>query len=118
MYVTNCSASKAQWAEEPLPPGEMYLTPRISWVMQKASEAHEEVSILSGEHGLVPATQGITYYDHLLSKDEVGPLVEKVAKQIKERGITNIDFWAIEKEAKDPMRATARYIEVVFKACR
>ena len=117
MYVTNGSASKAI-SVEPLPAAERYLSNRIDYVKQLAKDAGEDFAILSGEYGLVSGAANISYYDHLLAKDEVGSLAKVVADQIKEQGISNIAFWALPQEWTDPARPVRRYSQVLELARR
>jgi len=79
-YITYCSKEKKMNAGL-LSALERYHDSRIDKVKLFANTDAEQFRILSGEFGLLKATNEIPWYDHLLQGDEIESMAEKVAAQ-------------------------------------
>ncbi|MCI0407266.1 MAG: hypothetical protein L0191_01670 [Acidobacteria bacterium] len=86
-FCTYCSATKSPESGE-IPAIRRYRSPRISRVYDASRTLGFQFRVLSGKYGLVRAEQGLPFYDHLLTQEEVPALAELVARQIREAGIT------------------------------
>jgi hypothetical protein len=100
LYMTYCSRDKRDDKED-LPAVERYVSDRIRRVRDAAAAAQCYFMILSGSYGFLDAQQKIPYYDHLLTEEEVGDMVQTVQQQL--------DQYA-EKHKGAP--ATLKYFEV------
>ena len=96
VVATICSKEKLT-DTKPLPANERYLGSHITFVKQVAEKRRLPFFIVSGVYGLISANEKIPYYDHLLIKSEVEALAEKIATQLKERGISVIHLYSKEK---------------------
>jgi hypothetical protein len=92
IVATLCSASKSH-TEGKLPAFERYTSMRIKNVMKVAKGKQLPFFIFSGKYGLIPYDYPIPYYDHLLSKDEVGDMAVLLSDQIKGSAMSSIDFY-------------------------
>jgi tetratricopeptide (TPR) repeat protein len=70
--------------------------------------------ILSGKFGLVDWNEPLPWYDHLLTLDEVPQLVEVVARQLVEKGIDQLHFFA--KSPSEDLQLWP-YIKTIEQAC-
>ena len=82
-YCTYCSRDKRK---DPrlLQAIERYDNDRIRAAHKQALNDGVEFLILSGEYGVVSPSNHIPYYDHLLKREEVGALIERVTVQLQE----------------------------------
>lgn len=113
VICTYCSARKDQ-TEGMLPASARYISERISHVQEVARQSEQRFCILSGEFGLLESDQPIPWYDHLLIPEEVPALVEKVAAQLVEKKIAQVDYYTRSLEV-DPN--SAPYTNTLEAAC-
>jgi hypothetical protein len=85
-YCTYCSAEKKE-TEIPISKFERYKSTRIQTIFSLAKEQGIKFLILSGNYGLLEATDKIDFYDHLLLEHEVEKKALFVSAQIKEKKI-------------------------------
>ncbi len=112
-FCTYCSAFKSQ-APGNIPAIQRYRSLRIQKVGQAAAELGLGFYILSGEFGLLPPQQPIPFYDHLLRPEEVPAMVERVAKQFREFGVTGLVYFT---RPLTSSRELLPYYEVIKSAC-
>ena len=112
ILCTYCSAEK-QTVVDNVPAISRYISKRIDWVAEQADKQNRQLLILSGKYGIIPDTQSIPHYDHLLTQQEVTAHAQKVASQIKEHGITHITFYTRSLQ-QDPN--VAAYINCITQA--
>src|SRR5437016_9960050 len=91
-YCTYCSRDKRK---DPrlLQAIERYDNDRIRAAHKQALNDGVEFLILSGEYGVVSPSNHIPYYDHLLKREEVGALIERVTVQLQERQIRELVYF-------------------------
>ncbi|MEM9326788.1 MAG: DUF6884 domain-containing protein [Bacteroidota bacterium] len=94
-FVTYCSAAKDKSAVE-LPAISRYRSERIRYVHEAAKAKGAKLLILSGAYGLLAPEDPIPYYDHLLAPHEVATLSQKAAMQLREQGISTLDFYMVD----------------------
>jgi hypothetical protein len=92
VFCTYCSASKDP-ADGKIPAFKRYISPRIVLVQELAEKADAHFCILSGKFGLVDWNEPIPWYDHLLIREEVLSLVEIVVNQIRNKDISEIEYY-------------------------
>jgi hypothetical protein len=112
ILCTYCSAEKHKQVGN-VPAISRYISKRIDWVAEQADKQNRPLFILSGNYGIIPATQPIPYYDHLLTQQEVLAHAQKVASQIREHGITHITYYTRSLQ-QDPN--VAAYINCITQA--
>ena len=98
-YCTYCSASKDP-STGLVPAYRRYISDRIIRVQQLAETEKVHFCILSGKFGLVDWNEPLPWYDHLLTLDEAPQLVEVVARQLVEKGIDQLHFFANSPRAR------------------
>lgn len=113
-FCTYCSATKSPESAE-IPAIRRYQSSRIGRVYDASRTLGFRFRVLSGEYGLVAPEQGIPYYDHLLTLEEVPALAELVARQIREAGITAFVYFT-KPLATNPK--VAPYHDALVTACR
>ncbi len=91
--ATTCSDGKRA-DEDLLPAVERYTSPRVAHVAAESSRLGLPLLLLSGRFGLLDAHQKIPYYDEPLKADGVARWVPIVAKQIREKGVEALAFYA------------------------
>ncbi len=101
IICTVCSRVK-RTDEGLLPAYERYLGDHIKPVQKIAEKERVLFFILSGKYGLIPAEEKIPDYDYYLETTKVDELATKVSEQIKEHGITTIDYYGETKESRKP----------------
>lgn len=97
---TICSRKKAE-TEGPMPADELYLGAHVALVGSIAREGKLPFFILSGKHGLIPASKKIRSYDHLLVEEEIVPLAKLVRGQLLSRRITCVHFYFKARKSGD-----------------
>lgn len=107
--VTICSKNKDE-SEELLPAYLRYLAPHIQDTYKKSQELQLPMYILSGKYGLLRGDDLIPFYDYYLESSHIVELAKTVTDQIKQEGVTSIDFYVEEKETWKP------YISVLEQA--
>ena len=112
-YCTYCSKKKRK-APTLLPAIKLYDSDRIRKIYRRARNAKVEFLILSGEYGLLSPSDEIPYYDHLLSQEEVGGLIEKVTVQLKRLDINGITYFTGPWPASVAVRP---YLDTIAAAC-
>lgn len=112
LFATYCSANKEANPED-LPAAKRYISDRIDGVHSLANGAQARFAILSGRFGLLTADEPIPPYDHLLQRDEVEAMTERVAATLEEWGITEVDWFSVAFEM-DPN--VTRYRDVMKRA--
>jgi hypothetical protein len=112
-FCTYCSAEKSK---EPgkLPAIRRYKSSRIEQVYAAASLLRLGFYILSGKFGLLSPEHPIEWYDQLLVSSQVGDMVDKLAKQIEELGVTGITYFT-KPLASDPK--VRPYHDALAAAC-
>lgn len=113
VFCTYCSASKDP-STGLVPAYKRYISDRIIRVQQLAETEKIHFCILSGKFGLVDWNEPIPWYDHLLTLDEVPQLVEVVARQLVEKSIHHLHFFA-KSPSEDPQLWP--YIKTIDQAC-
>lgn len=88
---TYCSGDKSH-SRGLLPAIERYRSARIAAADAAAAALGVRFCILSAEYGLISPVAPIPYYDHLLTRDEIPALAQRVARQLGELGITRLVF--------------------------
>ncbi len=91
-FCTYCSRDKSD-APGAMPAIQRYKSIRIEKVHTAASQLGLEFYILSGKFGLLAPDQAIPWYDHLLKREDVSHLADRVANQIQEYGITGLVYF-------------------------
>ncbi len=102
VFSTYCSADKES-DDLPLPAIQRYRSDRIKRIYSAALTCGIDFFILSGEFGLLKPNELIPYYDHLLVADEIKAHSFKVARQIKQYGITQIIFFTLPVAADEKL---------------
>lgn len=112
-YCTYCSKEKRQ---DPvlLQAIKRYDSKRVRSVHQRARREGVEFLILSGEYGLLRVTDEIPNYDHLLKREEVGALVDRVVVQIKALRIGELVYFSKPWEGDPAIRP---YLDTIAAAC-
>lgn len=82
VFCTYCSDDKDRSHEE-LPAIQRYRSNRIQSVYNAAMSLGFKFLILSGEYGILEASDPIPYYDHLLQSSEVSEHTKRVADQME-----------------------------------
>lgn len=101
--VTICSKHKDE-RPELLSATERYTGAHIQKAKEIAAEQSVPFYILSGMFGLISANTLIPYYDYYLEEGVIDSLAELIAEQIQKERITEIDFYAEEKESWEPYK--------------
>ncbi len=114
LFVTYCSAAKAG-GEGLLPALERYLSDRIREVYRAARAGGADFRILSGEFGLLRASDPIPDYDHLLTSEEVPARSLGIADQLREIQPEQVVLFSRTLQA-DPNLAP--YRQVMRDGCR
>lgn len=112
-YCTYCSARKRRDPGE-IPASDRYDNPRIHQVHERAQKEAAGFLILSGEYGLLAPADPIPYYDHLLQRNEVGPLVDGIASQLQDRGVKELVYFTAPLEKYKQVRP---YHDLLAAAC-
>lgn len=99
--VTICSKNKNP-SQELLPAHLRYLASHIEETYKKSQELGVTLYILSGKYGLIKGEAQIPLYDYYLDASHVDELSKLVTAQIKQEGLTDIDFYIEEKETWKP----------------
>lgn len=107
IVCTVCSRVK-RTDEGLLPAYERYLGDHIKPVQEIAEKERVLFFILSGKYGLIPAEQKIPDYDYYLEEEKIHDLASLISDQIKERGITEIDYYGENKESRKPYNEAIR----------
>ena len=92
VVITICSREKRQ-DKGLLPTYERYLGEHVKIAKDEAEKIKQDLYILSGLYGLIPADQKIPYYDYFLEQKAVQSLTEKVKGQLKTESIGEIIFY-------------------------
>jgi hypothetical protein len=100
IICTLCSREKRN-DKELVPASIRYTSARIEKVKKTAEDKKLPLFFLSGKFGLISEYEKIPYYDHLLDPAEILSLSEVVKKQLKENGITEINFISKPNETSD-----------------
>ena len=108
-----CSAAKRR-DEAPLPAIERYESARLRALWRQGRSTGAPLHILSGEYGLVTPDAPLPWYDHLLTMDEVAPMVMRVAAQLRAAGVTAVEYHTAAVAVAPPV---APYLAVVRAAC-
>lgn len=114
VYSTYCSSSKVN-TKQPVAAKELYKSQRIDYIFQLAKKNDHQLFILSGKYGLLESQRKIPYYDHLLTPKEVTSHSDIVAKQLLENGITEILFYARDKNLDKNIQT---YIDCISLAAK
>ena len=69
--------------------------------------------ILSGKYGLIKGDAPVPLYDYYLESSHVIELAKTVTDQIKQEGITEIDFYIEEKETWKPYIAALEEASII-----
>lgn len=88
----------------PVPAQELYLAPHIQATKKIADTSGLPFFILSGKYGLLAGADLVSNYDYYLEASAVESLASMMAEQIKDRGITEIDFYFEDKESWKPYK--------------
>jgi dipeptidyl aminopeptidase/acylaminoacyl peptidase len=107
-YVSLCCAEKRE-DESDLPAVERYTASRVHDVYHWARRDSANFRILSGQFGLLRASDSIPWYDHLLQPEEVSEMAARVAEQIKEQDLRKLVIYTGET-AKHPQ-------ELIYLGC-
>ena len=112
-YCTYCSREKRK---DPclLQAIERYDNDRIRATHKQALNDGVEFLILSGEYGVVNPSTQIPYYDHLLKREEVGALIERVTVQLQERQISELVYFTKPWENDPEIRP---YLDTITASC-
>ena len=110
---TYCSANKLRDAGL-LPAVRRYVDGRIETLHTSAEQQGIHFCILSGEYGLIDGDYLLPWYDHLLVSNEIPRLIEVVQQQLREKNITEIEYYTV-SPAVDPN--VIPYFEVIKKGC-
>lgn len=114
IFCTYCSASKDP-STGLVPAYKRYISDRIIHVHQLAEAEKVLFCILSGKFGLVDWNEPLPLYDHLLLPEEVPQLVEKVSRQLSEKGTTHVHYFT-KSPSEDPQLWP--YIRTIEQACK
>ncbi|MBL4644364.1 MAG: hypothetical protein JKX80_00680 [Candidatus Pacebacteria bacterium] len=106
---TICSRKKNDGAEL-IPARVRYAGDHIKTTADIAEESNLPFFILSGKYGLISSEEKIPDYDYYLEEQAVDSLAQTVAKQLKERDITEL---VLHTEGKDSWKP---YDSVLQKA--
>lgn len=112
-YCTYCSARKRRDPGE-IPAVDRYDNPRIHAVHERAQKEGAGFLILSGEYGLLAPADPIPYYDHLLQRNEVGPLVDGITVQLQDHGVRELVYFTAPLEKHKQVRP---YHDLLAAAC-
>lgn len=113
IYATYCSAKKRETSTL-LPAEEMYLSERIDLVQNISRKENHPFYILSGKYGFIHSKTIISYYDHLLTAQEVPRHIELVTSQLTAIAPDKIIFYHTSIQ-KDPL--IIPYLETLRQAC-
>ncbi len=113
ILATYCSALKNETVEL-VASHKRYKSNRIESIRIKAQNLAIPFFILSGKFGLIRSDQPIPYYDHLLVMAEVESHSKLVAEQIKEAGISKIEFFSRSIHEDPNIKA---YLDCMKMAC-
>lgn len=91
-FCTYCSNEKRK-APGNIPAIERYDSPRILRVYEAAQIVSAKFFILSGQFGLLAPVTAIPFYDHLLTAEEVGSLVEIVTPQLEAEKVDGVIYF-------------------------
>ena len=105
--VTICSRHKDERVML-LPAHARYTGAHIQAAGKIASTELLPLFILSGKFGLIPSDREIPNYDYYLESDAIAELIPIVAGQIREYGITEIEFYTEGKEDWAPYETALR----------
>lgn len=94
MHATTCCSRRKAEDEGLLPAVERYTSPRVAHVATESSRLGLPLLLLSGRFGLLDAGERIPYYDEPLTDEGVARLVPIVVKQIREKGVEALAFYA------------------------
>lgn len=108
-----CSAAKRD-DEAALPALERYRSERLGRLARQADRGDAPLFILSGRFGLLAAGDPIPWYDHLLGADEAPALAQRVARRLRELGVTEVEYHTAAPAAVAPIRP---YLETMRAAC-
>ena len=100
-FCSICSHEKRE-EEGLLPARERYLGSHIAKVEREASQEGLPFFILSGVYGLIPAEEGISYYDQSLTVVGVPFLTIKVHSQLRQYGLDAVHFFTKTKTSWEP----------------
>ena len=108
-----CSAAKRR-DDAPLPALERYESERLRTLWRSGRAAGMPLYILSGEYGLLAPEAQIPWYDHLLTLNDVAPMVMRVTAQLRAAGVTAVEYHTADAAVAP---AVAPYLAVVRAAC-
>lgn len=108
-----CSAAKRD-DEGPLPALERYRSERLRDLARQAGGGGAPLFILSGRFGLLAPDEPIPWYDHLLSADEAPAMAHRVARRLRELGVTEVEYHTAAAAAVAPVRP---YLATMRAAC-
>lgn len=104
VVATICSKEK-NIDSELMPAHERYLGDHVRAARTVAEDSTLPLYILSGKFGLISGDDIIPDYDYYLEK-ETEELINLVASQMQEAGISEIEFYHKDKEAWKPYAST------------
>ncbi len=113
-FCTYCCKDKTKEPGE-IPAIERYQSSRIRAVYSAALSVGQLFLILSGEYGLLRPCRPIRWYDHLLQEDEIKPLSQTVAGQLRQAGVQRV-FYFTKAVKDDPV--LRRYFDTIELACK
>jgi len=90
-YICTICSKEKSLEKKLLPAIERYLSPRVKHCFEIANHQNLKYLILSGEYGFIQPYSLIPFYDHLLSKDDIGELLPILQKQNEFLEITMLD---------------------------
>lgn len=112
-YCTYCS--KEKWKSGCLLPAiERYDSARIRSIYERSITDNACFLILSGEYALLAADDSIPYYDHLLEREEVGALIDRVVCQLRQYDIDKSHYFTKSWECDPKIRP---YHDTIAAAC-
>jgi hypothetical protein len=88
---THCSRDKSH-APGAIAAADRYRSPRIRALLMRARSQGVAFYILSGKHGLLAPQDPIADYDLLLTAGAAPDHARLVARQLRERGVTELDY--------------------------
>lgn len=94
MYAATCCSRRKVEDEDLLPALERYTSPRVAHVATESSRLGLPLLLFSGRFGLLDAGEKIPYYDDALTHEGVARLVPVVVRQIREKGVEALAFYA------------------------
>lgn len=113
VYCTVCSRDKVK-TYIPLNAVELYLGPHVKNIHGLSQGDGVGFRILSGKFGLLRAEDAIAWYDYLLTEDAVDELREKISNQISSQGISEMTFFAENREEHPNWNP---YYDAIVRAC-